>query len=102
MPCCERSNVIVKENPLRVKGFVFSHRVATQEDVIGLSVVTSKFFPELKLLKRIFMIPFYDTTKDFNGNYLGHNEIRSTTQPTFTCSNSTIETLEKGVKYVQS
>ena len=25
-----------------------------------------------------------------------------TSQPTFTCSKSTIETLEKGVKYVQS
>ena len=33
--CSEKSNVIVKENALRMKGFVFSHRLTTQEDVIG-------------------------------------------------------------------
>ena len=32
----------------------------------------------------------------YNGNIFGP------TQQTFTCSNSTIETLENGVKYVQS
>ena len=30
-----------------------------------------------------------------------HQEVETTSQLTFTCSNSTIETLEKDVKYVQ-
>ena len=33
---------------------------------------------------------------------LEHFKVRSPTQPAFTCSKLTIETLEQGVKYVQS
>ena len=33
---------------------------------------------------------------------VNNGNTRTTTQLTFTCSNSPIETLEKGVKYVQS
>ena len=34
--------------------------------------------------------------------HIMRNEIAPTTQPAFTCSKLTIETLEQGVKYVQS
>ena len=37
--------------------------------------------------------------QDFHNNFLNENQF--TAQVTFTCSKSTIETLEKGVKYVQ-
>ena len=35
-------------------------------------------------------------------NYLKFSVLKFATQLTFTCSKSTIETIEKGVKYVQS
>ena len=37
--------------------------------------------------------------QDFHNNFLNENQF--TAQLTSTCSKSTIETLEKGVKYVQ-
>ena len=36
------------------------------------------------------------------GKYIKKNHSKDKTQPAFTCSKLTIETLEQGVKYVQS
>ena len=60
-----------------------------------LNKIYSKKVPQYTVLKKDLYIFL---------PYLGKLSLsaRSTSQPAFTCSKSTIETLEQGVKYVQS